>query len=76
MQLLKNRADQKDPIVARFKVTGATPAKDILLPVALKKQVSALERDKVKNVPCPWEDCNSFLNRIEFSSHLVAQKSY
>ena len=32
--------------------------------------------DKVKNVPCPWEDCNSFLNRIEFSSHLAAHKGH
>ena len=72
----KNRADPKDPVVARFEVTGAPPPKDILLPVALKKQVSALERDKVKNIPCPWEDCNMLLNRIEFSSHLAAHKGH
>ena len=70
----KNRKDPNDPVVARFEVTGAPHPKDILLPVSLKKEVTAKERDKVKNIPCPWEDCNTLLNRIEFSSHLAAHK--
>ena len=72
----KNRKDPNDPIVARFEVTGAPPPKDILLPVSVKKEVTAKERDKVKNIPCPWDDCNTLLNRIEFSSHLAAHKGH
>ena len=76
VDVYKNRADPKDPIVARFEVTGAPHPKDILLPVSVKKEVTAKERDKVKNIPCPWDDCNTLLNRIEFSSHLAAHKGY
>ena len=76
VDVFKNRRDPNDPIVARFEVTGAPPPKDILLPVSVKKEVTAKERDRVKNIPCPWDDCNTLLNRIEFSSHLAAHKGH
>ena len=68
VEMHKNRRDPKDPVVVGFKVKGV-PAFDIPMPVKLKKNELDNETDKVKNIPCPFNDCEELLSRLEFKEH-------
>ena len=63
----KNRRDPKDPVIVSFKVKGV-PAFDIPEQVKVSKN-SLDESDKVKNIPCPFENCEAVLSRVEFKLH-------
>lgn len=65
----KNRRNPLDPVVVSFKVKGV-PKYDIPKPVMLKKKAPDIEKDKVRNIPCPYDDCEELLSREEFRGHL------
>ena len=72
----RNRADPKDPVVARFRVTGAGRPAVVPLPVAVRKEVKEKQGDTIRNIPCPVDDCNQLLNRIEFHKHLAEHRCH
>ena len=65
----KNRRNPLDPVVVSFKVKGV-PKYDIPKPVMLRKKAPEIEKDKVKNIPCPYDNCEELLSREEFRGHL------
>jgi len=69
----KNRRDPKDPVIVSFKVNGV-PAFDIPNPVKVKKNPLDNETDKIKNIPCPYDDCNELLSRLQFKEHCLQHK--
>merc|ERR1712098_1034990 len=69
----KNRRDPKDPVIVSFKVNGV-PAFDIPNPVKVKKNPLDNESDKIKNIPCPYDDCNELLSRLQFKEHCLQHK--
>jgi len=69
----KNRRDPKDPVIVGFKVNGV-PAFDIPNPVKVKKNPLDNEGDKIKNIPCPYDQCDDLLSRLEFKDHCSHHK--
>ena len=65
----KNRKNPLDPVVVSLKVKGV-PALDIPKPVQLKKKAQVSEKDTVENIPCPYDNCEELLSRLEFKTHL------
>jgi len=59
---------RKDPPVTRFLLKG-TPVRDIPMPVKLMKKDEARDVDKIKNIPCPWEECSQLVSRLDFKNH-------
>merc|ERR1712029_1237018 len=70
----KNRRDPKDPVIVGFKVNGV-PAFDIPNPVKVKKNPLDNESDKIKNIPCPFDQCDDLLSRLEFKDHCSHHKT-
>ena len=69
MDVHKNRRNPLDPVVVSFKVKGV-PKYDIPKPVMLKKKAEENKKDQVKNIPCPYDNCEELLSRQEFRDHL------
>ena len=46
------------------------PKYEIPKPVMLKKKVQEDEKAKVKDIPCPYDECEELLSRQEFRAHL------
>lgn len=66
IDMFKNRKNPKERRVARFQVTGM-PAVDI--PNQVKVHKSENVGDKIKNIPCPFEDCTELVSRQQFKEH-------
>jgi len=73
VDLHKNRKNPKDPVLVSFKVEGV-PAFDIPQPVKLQKSELSHEIIKMKNIPCPYDDCEELLSRLEFKEHCLKHK--
>ena len=56
-----------------FQVNGV-PAFDIPNPVKVKKNPLDNESDKIKNIPCPYDQCDDLLSRLEFKDHCSHHK--
>ena len=65
----KNRRNPLDPVIVSFKVKGV-PKFDIPKPVMLKRKAQENEKNKEKNIPCPYDNCEELLSRQEFRDHL------
>ena len=73
--LHKSRKDPKDPVLVSFKVEGV-PAFDIPKPVKVHRTEaeSSIEKKKLKNIPCPFDDCDELLSRLEFKDHCLRHR--
>ena len=73
VDLHKNRKDPKDPVLVSFKVDGV-PAFDIPKPVKLHKPEPTVEKNSLRNIPCPHDHCEVLLSRAEFKEHCLTHK--
>jgi len=68
IHMYKDRKNVKEPEIATFQITGM-PAVDIPNPVKVHKDVTESIEDKIKNIPCPFDDCCELISRLQFKEH-------
>ena len=68
VDMFKNRKKDLKPVLS-FQV-NSVPAFDIPNPVKVRKDVMEENpEDKIKNIPCPYDDCEELVSRLQFRNH-------
>ena len=68
VDMFKNRKKDLKPVLS-FQV-NSVPAFDIPNPVKVRKDVMEENpEDKIKNIPCPFDDCEELVSRLQFRNH-------
>jgi len=68
VDMFRNRKNPRENKVISFQISGM-PVLDIPNPVKLRKDVSEHPEDKIKNIPCPFDDCHELVSRQQFKAH-------